>query len=87
MPAQKRIGPEDEEGLLPTPDPAGEENEPEAIGWSESWLVNLAVKDDELHAEEGVLRNELDIAASDVEGRAGKDRTARGPVEMEGGQN
>jgi hypothetical protein len=58
MPAQERIGLEGEEGFLPSPDPAGEEDEPEAIGWGEARLPNLAVEDDELLAEEGVLRNE-----------------------------
>ena len=83
MPAQERIRLEDEEGFLPTPDSAGEEDEPEAIGWGEAWLVNLAVKDDELLAEEGVLRNEFGIAASEIEGRADKDRIARWPGELE----
>jgi len=66
MPAKQRIGLEDEEGFLPALDPAGEEDEPEAIGWGESWLVDLAVEDDELLAEERVLRNELGLAASEI---------------------
>jgi len=45
MPGQERIGLEDEDGFLPTPDPADAENEPEAIGWCEAWLVKLAVED------------------------------------------
>jgi hypothetical protein len=85
MPAQERIGLEDEEGFLPSLDPAGEEEDkPEAIGWCEAWLVNLAVEDDELLAEEGVLGNELGIAASAIEGRAEKDCIARRPGELEG---
>ena len=84
MPAQARIGLEAEEDLLPTPDPAGEEDEPKAIGWGEPWLVNLAVEDDELLAEEGVLGNELGIAASEIEGRAEKDGLARRTGELEG---
>ena len=83
MPAQERIGLEDEEGFLLTPDPAGEEDEPEAIGWGEPRLPNLAVEDDELLAEEGVLGNELGIAASEIEGKAEKDRTARRSGESE----
>jgi hypothetical protein len=83
MPAQERIGLEDEDGFLPTLDPTGEEDEPEAIGWGESWLANLAVEDDELLAEEGVLRNELGLATSDVEGKAEKDRIAKRPGEVE----
>jgi hypothetical protein len=84
MPAQERIGIEDEDGFLPTPDPAGEEDEPEAIGWCEAWHADLAVEDDELLAEEGVLGNELGIAASEIEGRAEKDRIVRRPGELEG---
>ena len=85
MPAQERIGLEDEEGFLLTPDPAGEEDEPEAIGWGEPRLPNLAVEDDELLAEEGVLCNGFGIAASEIEGRAEKDSVARRPGELEGG--
>ena len=84
IPAQERIGLEAEEGLLLTPDPAGEEDEPKPIGWAEPWLVNLAVEDDDLPAEEGVLRNEFDNAASEIEGTAEKDRIARRPGELEG---
>jgi hypothetical protein len=39
----------------------------------------LTVEDNELLAEEGVLSGELGISASDVEGRAKKDRIARRP--------
>jgi hypothetical protein len=85
MPAKHRIGPEDEDGFLPTLDPAGEEDEPEAVGWGEAWLLNLAMDDNELHAEEGVLGNKLGIAASEIEGRAEKDRIARATGELEGG--
>jgi len=66
------------------PDPTDEEDEPEAIGWGEPWLACLAVEDDELHAQEGVLGNEIGIAASEVEGGAEKDRIARRPGELEG---
>jgi hypothetical protein len=60
MSAQERIGLEDEEeGFLPSPDPAGEEDEPEAIGWGEPQLTSLTVEDDELLAEEGVLGNDF----------------------------
>ena len=85
-PAKQRIGLEDEEGFLPPPDPAGEEDEPEAIGWGEPWLVGLAVEDDELLAEERVLGNEFGIAASEseIEGEAEKDSLVRRPGELEG---
>jgi hypothetical protein len=86
MAAQERIGLEDEEGFLPGPDPAGEEDEPKAIGRGEPRLPNLAMEDDELLAEECILGNKLGIAASDVEGRAKKDRIARRPGELEGSE-
>ena len=41
---------------------------------------------DELLAEEGVLGNELDLAATEVEGKPEKDREARRPGKMEGSQ-
>jgi len=59
MPAKQRIGFDDKEGFLPPPGPAGEEDEPRAIGWCEAWLANLTVEDDELLAEEGVLGNDF----------------------------
>jgi hypothetical protein len=84
MPAKQHIGLEDEEGFLPTPDPAGEEDEPEAIGWGEPWLATLAVEDHELQVVEGVFGNELGIATSEIEDRAEKDRIARRAGELEG---
>ena len=83
MPAQERIGLEDEDGFLPTLDPTGEEDEPEAIGWGEAWPLNLAMKDNELHAEESVLGNKLGVAASEIEGRAEKDSVPRWSGELE----
>jgi hypothetical protein len=44
----------------------------------------LAVEDGELLAKEGVLGNELGIAASEIEGRAEKDGIAKRPGELEG---
>jgi hypothetical protein len=84
MPAQERIGLEDEEGFLPGPDPAGEEHEPKAIGWGEAWPATLAVEDDELLAEGCILGNKFGIAASEIEGKAEKDRIARRSGELEG---
>jgi hypothetical protein len=84
MPADERNGLEDEDGFLPPPDPAGEEDEPEAIGWGEPWLATLAVEDHQLQVEEGVFGNELGIATSEIEDRAEKDRIARRAGEFEG---
>jgi hypothetical protein len=41
------------------------------------------VEDNELLAEEGVLGNEFGIAASEIEGKAEKDRISRRPGELE----
>jgi len=86
MPAQERIGLDDEEGFPPSADPAGEEDEPEAVGWGEARPADLAMEEDELLAEEDVLGSELGLAASEVEGRAKEDRMARRPGEMEASQ-
>ena len=86
MPAQEGIGLEDEEGFLPFADSAGEKDQQEAIDWREPWFVDLVVEDDELLAEEDVLGNELGVAASDIEGIAERDKTARRPGELDGNQ-
>jgi hypothetical protein len=86
MPAQEGIGLEDEEGFPPSADPAGEEDEPEAVGWGEAWLADLAMEEDELLAEEGVLGNELGLAAGDIERCGENDRIARRPGEVEASQ-
>ena len=40
-------------------DSAGQQNEPKALGLREAWFVDLAMQDDELLSQEGVLSNEL----------------------------
>ncbi len=44
MPEQKRVGFEDQRGVIPMLDTPGEENKPEAIGLGEAGLLNLTVE-------------------------------------------
>ena len=46
----------------------------------------MTLEDDQLLAEESVLSGKLGITASEIEGRAEKDRIARRLGEMEGSQ-
>ena len=48
MPVEKGVELEDEEGLLPIPDVAGQEDEPQAVRGGEAWLLDLAVQDNQL---------------------------------------
>jgi hypothetical protein len=78
MPAQKGVRFEDEESLSPILEPAGEKNEPEAIRLSKGWLFDLAVEDDQLLKEQGVLGNEIGFTARQVYYGAENDRMAGG---------
>ncbi len=55
MPSQQGGGFENQQDVLPVVNAAGEKNQPEVIRLSELRLLNLAVEDDELLAEECVL--------------------------------
>jgi len=66
MPAQESVRFEDEEGCLPTPDTTCKEDEPEAIGLGEAWFIDLAMEDDELLPEEGILSDEFGSRAHDI---------------------
>lgn len=48
MPVEKGVEFEDEEGLLPIPDAADQEDEPQAVTGGEAWLLALAVQDNQL---------------------------------------
>jgi hypothetical protein len=60
------VGFEDEKGCLPILDATGKKNEPEAIRLSKGRLVDLAVEDDQLLTEQGVLCDEIGFAARQV---------------------
>ena len=44
-------------------DLARQQNEPKALGWCEARFVDLAMQDNELLPQEGVLGNELGFTA------------------------
>ena len=46
MPAPESVGFEDEERLFPVLHATGKEDEPEALGLHDAWLVDLAAQDD-----------------------------------------
>ena len=66
IPAQEGIGLEDEERFLPTVGPAGEEDDPEAIGLGEAWFLDQVLEEDQLLAEESILGDELGLGAGDI---------------------
>ncbi len=61
MPAEERLWLENEEGLRPGWEAAGEEQEGEAVAAGQARLVDLALKDDELLPEESVLEQEFGL--------------------------
>ncbi|MGA2820547.1 MAG: hypothetical protein ABSF61_07825 [Anaerolineales bacterium] len=83
MPVEEGIGAEDEERLLPTVDPAGEEDEPAAIQLGEAWFLDLTVEEDQLPAEEGILRDEFGFGAGEIDRFRENERKTRGLGEVE----
>ncbi len=79
------FGLEDEERLLPTAGPAGEEDEPEAVGWGEAWFLDQVLEEDQLLAEESILGDELGLGAGDV-ALLGRERRKRGRPWSGGGR-
>ncbi len=66
MPAEKGVGLDDEEGLLPEGRRSGEEKQPEAISVAELGAFDLALQDDQLLPQEGVLGDKLGLAAKGI---------------------
>ena len=66
MPAEEGIGLDDEEGLLPEWRRSGKKEEPDAVPIAQLGVFDLALQDDQLLPQEGVLRNELGLAANGV---------------------
>ena len=77
------VGLENEKEFLPIFDATGEEDEPETIRLRKGRLVDLAVEDDQLLPEQGILGNEIGFAMHEVGGRAEHNRMTRGLGEME----
>jgi hypothetical protein len=84
MPTEEHVGLEDEERLLPVFDATGKD-EPETIGLRKGRLLNLAVKNDELLAEEGILGDQFGFTACHVDGSTEHNRMVGGLSEMQGG--
>jgi hypothetical protein len=62
---------------------AGEMDKPEAIGLSEARFFDLAVEDDKLLPEQGVLGDELSFASGKISGCGKCNRVARRLRDME----
>ena len=78
MPAQQGVRLNDEKGLLPEGRRPGQEQEPESIPIAESGVFDLALKDDQLLSQEGVLGDELGLAADRILGGSCKQRDGVG---------
>ncbi len=68
MPAEKSIRLDDEESLFPEGRGPGQEQEPESVPIAELRVFDLALQDDQLVPEEGVLGDELGLAAHGILG-------------------
>lgn len=69
MPAQERVRLEDEGGVFPMLDAAGQQDQPQTIRSGKGWLLDLSMEDEELLAEHGVLCDEFGFAAGEVDCR------------------
>ena len=66
MPAEEGVGLNDEQGLLPEGRRPGQEQEPDAVPIAELRVFDLALEDDELVPQEGVLGDKLGLAANGI---------------------
>ena len=66
MPAQEGVSLDDKEGLLPEWRRSGKKEEPDAVSIAQLRAFDLAMQDDQLLAEECVIRNELGFAGNGV---------------------
>ena len=55
MPAQQGLWLHDVEGLMPSPNQPGQQDEEHAIGSGDGWQFHLSPEDDELLAQEGIF--------------------------------
>jgi len=78
MPTQNRVGLHDEQRLFPVWCSSGEQQEFDAIEVIELRTFTLALKDDELLAQEGVIGDEVGFTASQVAGSANRQRMGVG---------
>ncbi len=66
MPAQQRVRLDDQDGLLPRPHAAGQQDQEGAISIGQVRPFDLSVKDNELLTEQGVFRDELRLRADKI---------------------
>lgn len=85
MPAQQRVGFEDEQRIFPVTDATGEKHEPEAVGLGKRGFFDVAVKDDQLLTKESIFGNEFGSIAGEVCDSAENNRMAGGLGEMQKG--
>jgi hypothetical protein len=63
VPAQQRLGPDDERGLPPGADPAGEQHQERPVRWRHSRALDAPLQHEQLLAQERVLGEQLRPAA------------------------
>jgi hypothetical protein len=85
MPAEEGVRCEDEQRCLPVFGATGEEDEPKTIRLRKEELVDLAVKDDELLPEQGILSGAIGSTAYEVCGGTENNRVPGRLGEMEEG--
>jgi hypothetical protein len=83
MPAQEGVRFEDKQGCLPTPDTTDKEDEPQAIRLGDPRFPDLAIEDDRLLAEEGILGDEFGSRAGDIQRSGENKRMAAGQGKVE----
>ncbi len=66
MPAEERVGLDDQHGFLPAVDTGSEEDEPETIGLRKDELLDLAIEDDALLAKQRVFGDEVGLATCEA---------------------
>jgi hypothetical protein len=66
MPAQEVFGLDNQEGVFPVGDTAGEQQQPEAVAAIQVRAFDLTGKDDELLAQQGIRSDQFCLAASEV---------------------
>ena len=72
MPAQQGVRLNDEQRLLPEGRRPGQEQEPESVTIAELRVFDLALEDDQLLSQEGVLGDKLGLAANGILGDSRK---------------
>ena len=78
MPAEEGVGLNDEQGLPPEGRRSGQEQESESVPVAELRVFDLALEDDQLVPQEGVLGDELGLAADGIPGGSCKQRDGVG---------